>query len=141
VKVGPAAVPPGVVTETAPVVPPTGAVVVMEVALEAVTTAAVPLNLTVLLAAVGSKLVPVRVTVMPAGPASGLIEVRVRSHQVGEYRTVGRTATRGDGHRAGAGPDGGRDGKEVLLAALTTAPAPLNLTVLLAWRGIQNGCP
>jgi hypothetical protein len=70
-------VPPALVTITAPLLPPAGAVVVMEVALAAVTTAAVPLNLTVLLAAVGSKLVPVMVTGVPAVPLKGLREVMV----------------------------------------------------------------
>ncbi len=60
------------VTEIVPVFAPTGTVVVMLVVVDAVTVAAVPLNITVLLAGVALKLVPVMVTVVPSGPLTGL---------------------------------------------------------------------
>ena len=65
------------VTEIVPVVAPAGTVVVMLVAVEAVTVATVPLNLTILLACVVLKLVPVMVTVAPTCPLVGLKELIV----------------------------------------------------------------
>ena len=67
------------ITEIVPVVAPAGTLVVMVVDVLAVTTAAVPLNLTMLLAGTGSKLVPVMVTGVPTGPLVGAKEVMVGS--------------------------------------------------------------
>ena len=67
------------VTEIVPVVAPTGTLVVILVAELALTTAAVPLNLTMLLAGTGSKLVPVMMTDVPTGPLEGAKEVMVGS--------------------------------------------------------------
>ncbi|MGA7827829.1 MAG: hypothetical protein WCA04_09220, partial [Geobacteraceae bacterium] len=65
------------ITVTDPVVAPAGTVVTIWVAVELVTTAAVPLNITMLLAGVVLKLVPVMVTVVPGGPEDGAREVIV----------------------------------------------------------------
>ena len=62
------------VTEIVPVVAPTGTVVVMLVTVLAVTTAAVPLNFTMLLPGVVAKLVPVMVTAVPIAPDVGVKE-------------------------------------------------------------------
>jgi hypothetical protein len=71
------AVIPATVTVIVPVVAPAGTEVEILVAVLAVTTAVVPLNLTMLLAGVGSKFVPVIVTVVPMGPFPGVNEVMV----------------------------------------------------------------
>lgn len=55
-----------------PVVAPPGTVVVMLVAVLAVTVAATPLNLTMLFPGTGSKLVPVMVIVLPVGADNGV---------------------------------------------------------------------
>ena len=65
------------VTSIVPVVAPTGTVVVMLMTVLALTTAAVPLKLTVLAAGVVSKLVPVIVTEAPIDPEVGVNEVIV----------------------------------------------------------------
>lgn len=65
------AVPPAVVTVIVPVVAPVGTVAIICVAVELVTVACVPLNLTVLLAAVVEKFVPVMVTAVPIAPLVG----------------------------------------------------------------------
>lgn len=65
------------VTATVPVVAPDGTVVVMLVAVLAVTIAVVPLNLTLLLAGVALKFVPMMVMVVPTLPLGGLNEVMV----------------------------------------------------------------
>jgi hypothetical protein len=62
---------PPTATVITPVVAPVGTVVVIEVAVDAVTIAVVPLNCTVLLAAVVLKFVPVMVTVAPTAPVAG----------------------------------------------------------------------
>ena len=67
-----AALPAVVLTEIAPVVAPVGTLTVSELAVAALTTAVVPLNLTVLLASVVLKPEPTTVTVVPTGPALGL---------------------------------------------------------------------
>jgi hypothetical protein len=69
------AVLPPTVTVTGPVVAPAGTEVEILVAVLAVTTAVVPLKLTILLAGVGSKFIPVMVTVVPMGPDVGENEV------------------------------------------------------------------
>lgn len=65
------------VTAIGPVLAPTGTVVVMVVAVLAVTVAEVPLKVTVLFAGTTSKFVPVMVTVVPIMPAVGAKEVIV----------------------------------------------------------------
>jgi hypothetical protein len=62
---------PPTVTTTFPVVVPVGTVVAMLVALQLVTVAVVPLNLTVLVPCVAPKFVPVIVTEAPTAPALG----------------------------------------------------------------------
>ena len=68
---------PPTVTDITPVVAPAGTVVVILVAVLAVTNAVVPLNITMLLAGVVLKFVPVMVTTVPMGPLVGLKEVMV----------------------------------------------------------------
>ncbi|HLO25550.1 MAG TPA: hypothetical protein VK187_05510, partial [Geobacteraceae bacterium] len=63
---------PPTATVIVPVVAPVGTVVTIWVAVELVTTAVVPLNMTTLLAGVVLKLVPVMVTVVPTGPWEGV---------------------------------------------------------------------
>ena len=65
------AVLPAMVTLIGPVVAPAGTVVVMDVVVLAVTTAVVPLNVTVLFAGVVLKLVPLMITDTPTGPEVG----------------------------------------------------------------------
>lgn len=65
------------VNEMGPVPAPAGTEVVMLVAVDAVTTAGMPLNSTILLAGVVLKFVPVMVTVVPAIPPVGLNPVMV----------------------------------------------------------------
>jgi hypothetical protein len=63
---------PGVETVTDPVVAPAGTLTVSEVALAALTPAAVPLNLTVFEAGVVENPVPSIVTVAPTSPLAGV---------------------------------------------------------------------
>jgi hypothetical protein len=65
------------VTETGPVLPPTGAVTTRVVDVALLTAAVVPLNFTLSLAEVTSKCVPVIVTEVPAVPEMGLIDAIV----------------------------------------------------------------
>jgi hypothetical protein len=71
------------VRDIVPVVAPAGTVVVMEVEVDAVTTAVVPLNETILFAGVVLKLVPDKITVAPTAPEAGSNPV-----SVGEPGTV-----------------------------------------------------
>jgi hypothetical protein len=68
VKFTPLLATPPTVTTTLPVVAPVGTEVEMLVALQVVTVAAVPLNLTVLVPCEDPKFVPVIVTAVPTGP-------------------------------------------------------------------------
>lgn len=70
-KLTPLPASPPAVTTTLPVVAPAGTVTPMLVALQLVTAAAVPLNVTVLLPWVAPKLLPVIVTAVPGGPDAG----------------------------------------------------------------------
>ena len=72
VKATPALASPPTVTTTLPVVAPDGTVTVIEVALQLVGVAEVPLKVTVDVPCAAPKLVPVIVTVDPSGPLSGL---------------------------------------------------------------------
>ena len=66
---------PTTVTVIVPVVAPAGTVAVILVVVLAVTTAVVPLNLTILLVGVVLKLEPVMVTVVPIEPEVGVKDV------------------------------------------------------------------
>lgn len=68
---------PSTVTATRPVVAPVGTGTVMLVADQAVGTADVPLNCTVLPPCVAPKFVPVRLTMVPTGPTFGVSAVSV----------------------------------------------------------------
>jgi hypothetical protein len=68
VKFTPLVATPPTVTSTLPVVAPVGTDVAMLVALQVVTVAAVPLNVTVLVPCEDPKFVPVIVTGVPTGP-------------------------------------------------------------------------
>ena len=71
VKVTPLLACPPTVTTTWPVVAPVGTVTVIEVSLQVVGVAEVPLKVTVLVPWVAPKLVPVIATDAPSGPAIG----------------------------------------------------------------------
>src|SRR6201981_2155120 len=71
VKLTPLLATPPTTTTTFPVVAPLGTDVAMLVALQLVTVAAVPLNVTVLVPCVDPKFVPVIVTAVPTGPEVG----------------------------------------------------------------------
>ena len=60
-----------VVTTTLPVVAPEGTVAIIDVGLQPVAVAAMPLNVTVLAPCVGLKFVPVIITDVPTGPEAG----------------------------------------------------------------------
>ena len=75
--------PPGVVTDIFPVVPPTGASTTSDVRLALFTVAAVPLNLTVLSDVVVLKPFPEIVIMAPALPEEGLMELIVGACVVG----------------------------------------------------------
>ena len=125
---------PPTVTEIFPVVAPVGTVVVMEVAVLAVTTVVVPLNATVLLTGVGSKFVPVMVTVVPTGPAAGVNEVIVGSGAV-TVKLVALVAVFPATVTVIApvvAPAGTVVVKDVAVLAVTIDVVPLNATVLLA---------
>jgi hypothetical protein len=121
------------VKEMGPVVAPIGTDVVMEVELDALTTATVPLNDTALLAGVELKFVPVIVTVTPTAP-----DVGVNDEMVGVPGTVKTEALVSVTPFTVtvifpvAAPDGTVVVREVEVAALTTAAVPLKVTTLLA---------
>ena len=76
---------PPTVTVMGPVVAPAGTEVEILVAVLAVTTAVVPLNLTMLLAGVVLKFVPVMVTAVEVEPEVGLNDSMVAAGSVGVY--------------------------------------------------------
>ncbi len=105
------AVPPGVTTETVPLVAPAGTVAAMCVASLTLKDAAVPLKRTALAPV---RLVPVRVTAVPTGPEVGLKPVSVGAAGAVTVKLggAGRGAAggdHGDGAAGGAGRDGGGD--------------------------------
>jgi len=71
VKLNPLLAVPPTVTTTLPLVAPEGTVATIEVGLQPVAVAAVPLNVTVLVPCVASKFVPAIVTDVPTGPELG----------------------------------------------------------------------
>ena len=121
---------PPTVTTTLPVVAPAGTVTVIEVALQPVGVAAVPLKVTVLLPCIAPKLVPLISTVVPSGPATGLNEpiagVTVKdAPPLGVPSTVTTTGPV-------VAPAGTVTEIEVSLQSLAVAPVPLKVTVLVA---------
>jgi len=71
VKVDPALAVPATATTTLPLVAPDGTVTTIDVGLQPVAMAAVPLNATVLVPWVGPKFAPAMVTAVPTGPVVG----------------------------------------------------------------------
>lgn len=133
------AVTPATATVIFPDVAPAGTVVVMLVAVDAVTVAAVPLNVTVLSAGVVLKFVPVMVTVAPTTPDVGVKLVMVGSVKAGTVtvKSVAEVAARAAPATATEiGPVVAPTGTVVLMLvvvdAVTVAAVPLNVTVLLA---------
>ena len=119
-----------------PVTAPVGTVVVMLVAMLAVTTAVVLLNLTILFAGVVSKFVPVMVTDDPTGPLVGLklliagggIKVKFVELVAVSPFTVTVIAPE-------VAPTGTAQMMLVAVPAVLVAVVPLNFTVLLAKAG------
>ena len=122
------------VTVSEPVVAPIGTVVVMLVAVLAVTVAAVPLKLTVLLAGVAEKFVPVMVTVAPTRPLAGVTLVMVGAVTVKLVELV--TEKPAIVTVMGPAPTIAAAGTEVVMLVavltVTVASMPLNFTVLFA---------
>ncbi len=120
------------VSVTAPVLPPAGAVTTSEVLVADVMVAAVPLNLTELLATTGSKLVPVMVIAVPALAEMGLIVLitgACRYVNTGPVAVPAVVVT----VTVPVLPPAGRVAINVLpLDDITVAAEPLNLTVLPA---------
>jgi len=79
---------PPTVTLMGPVVAPVGTAAVIEVALDALTVAVVPLNLTVLFAGVALNPTPEIVTTVPSGPLVGLNEVTATVDALGRETFV-----------------------------------------------------
>lgn len=119
------------VTDINPVVAPAGTEVVMLVAVEEETTAAVPLNRTIFSVGVVLKLVPVMVTVVPSAPIFG-----VKLEMVGEATTkklVGALVMVMPLVVTVIGPDAAPEGTEVVMLVafeeVTVALMPLKATV------------
>ncbi len=130
VKVLPLLAIPFTVTTTLPVVAPEGTVATMEVALQLMTVAAVPLNFTVLEPCVEPKFVPVMVTDPPTGP-----DVGERLPMVGVGTTVKATPFDATPPTVTTtlpvvAPEGTVAIMELALQLETVAAAPLNVTVL-----------
>ncbi|MGA8296612.1 MAG: hypothetical protein WB770_06185, partial [Acidimicrobiales bacterium] len=131
VNVTPLLATPPTFTTTLPVMAPVGTDVARLVALQVVTVAAVPLNVTVLVPCVDPKFVPVIVTAVPTGP-----EVVERLVMLGVGATVKLTpllatpptVTTTFPVVAPAGTDVAR---LVALQLVTVAVVPLNVTVLV----------
>jgi hypothetical protein len=126
---------PATATVIGPVVAPVGTVVVIEVAVDAETVAAVPLNFTVLLAGVVLKFVPVMVTVFVGNPDVGVKLAIVGSVALTTVKFVADVpATPATATVIGpvVAPVGTVVVIEVAVDAETVAAVPLNFTVLFA---------
>src|ERR1700731_4648452 len=129
VKLTPLLGTPPTVTTTFPVVAPAGTEVARLVALQLVTVAVVPLNVTVLVPCVDPKFVPVIVTAVPTGPAFGerlvMPGVTVKfTPLLGTPPTVTTTFPV-------LAPLGTEVARLVALQLVTVAVVPLNVTVLV----------
>ena len=121
------------VTVMVPVVAPVGTVVVMLVAVDAVTVAATPLKFTVLLAGVVLKFVPVMVTVVPTGPLAGAkLAIVGGMKTVNEEALVAVSAFTVTVIVPVVAPTVTVVVMLVAVDAFTVAPVPLKLTVLSA---------
>jgi hypothetical protein len=119
------------VTEMVPVVAPAGTVVVMLVAVEAVTTAGTPLKLTVLLPGVALKFVPVMVTVVPGNPLVGVkLEIAGGKATKKFEALVAVWIILSTVTGPVVAPAGTVVVMLVAVAAVTVAPVPLNITIL-----------
>jgi hypothetical protein len=122
---------PSTVTVICPVVAPDGTAVTIDELVELVTTAIVPLNMTVLSVSVVAKPAPVMVTVVPEEPLVGekLVIAGITIKLDADIADWPLTVTR-------IGPVVAPDGTVVLISVLvelvTVADVPLNVTALLA---------
>jgi hypothetical protein len=128
-----ATVTPLVVTEMVPVEAPTGTVVVILVAVDAVTTANVPLNLTTLLAGIVLKFNPDMVTVALTAPLDGLNPVIIGEGSTVKLDTL-LTVTPFKVNDIGPvdAPTGTVVVILVVVDAMTTEATPLNVSTLSA---------
>jgi hypothetical protein len=120
------------VTEIFPVVASDGTVVVKVVVVAVLTTAAVPLKETTLLAGVVLKLVPVITTVAPTALLVGLNDVSVGVGKTVKLDPVNVTPLTVTEIFPEVAPAGTVAVNEVMVAAVTVAVVPLNLTTLFA---------
>ncbi len=123
------AIPP-TVTTIFPLLAPEGTIATIEVLLQLLTVAAVPLNVTVLEPCVEPKLLPAIVTATPTGSEAGeILLIDGGTRTVNTIPLVGKpamvTTTLPE-----VAPDGTTATIEVLLQLLTVAVFPLNVTVL-----------
>jgi hypothetical protein len=123
--------PADVVTTTFPVVAPAGTVVTIDVLLQLLTAATIPLNFTVLVPCVAPKLEPPIVTEVPTGPELGL-----RVESTGTSITVNATPLLVPADVVTTtlpvvAPPGTTAVIELEFQLLTTADIPLNVTALL----------
>ena len=122
---------PPTVTTTLPEVAPAGTATVIEVLLQLVGVAEIPLKVTVLVPCIAPKLVPVITTVVPSGPAIGLklpisgVTVKA-TPSLGVPSTVTTTLPV-------AAPAGTVTVIEVSLQPVGVAPVPLKVTELVPW--------
>jgi hypothetical protein len=119
-----------VVTTTFPVVAPAGTVATIDVLLQLLTAAPIPLNFTVLVPCVAPKFDPAIVTAAPTGPELGVkvestgVEITVNGKPLLDPATVVTTTF------PVVAPTGTVVTIDVLLQLLTAATIPLNFTAL-----------
>ena len=129
VKVSPLLASPPTVTTTSPVAAPSGTVAVIEVSLQLVAVAGVPLKLTVLAPRTAPKLVPAISTDAPSGPESGLrLAIAGATVKVTPSLAVPSTVTTTSPVVA---PIGTAARISVSLQLVAVAATPLKLTVLV----------
>jgi hypothetical protein len=133
VKLTPLLATPPTVTTTFPVVAPVGTDVARLVALQLVTVAAVPLNVTVLVPWVDPKLVPVIVTAVPTGPEVGDRLVMLGADDTVKLTPLLATPPTVTTTFPVVAPVGTDVARLVALQLVTVAAVPLNVTVLVPW--------
>ncbi len=131
VKLTPLLATPPTVTTTFPVVAPLGTDVAMLVALQLVTVAAVPLNVTVLVPCVDPKFVPVIVTAVPTGPEVGDRLVMLGADDTVKLTPLLATPPTFTTTFPVVAPLGTDVAMLVALQLVTVAAVPLNVTVLV----------
>ncbi len=133
VKLTPLLATPPTVTTTFPVVAPVGTDVARLVALQLVTVAAVPLNVTVLVPWVDPKFVPVIVTAVPTGPEVGDTLVMLGLADTVKLTPLLATPPTVTTTFPVVAPVGTDVARLVALQLVTVAAVPLNVTLLVPW--------